>query len=58
MAERKRRLEESARVLRSRLDDLEGQAVAERDRPMHEVALLAVRSALTDVGRQLSRLVA
>ena len=54
MVEKRRRLEETARFLRSRLVDLERQRVSETERPMHEVALLAVRDTLTQVGRQLS----
>ena len=55
MAERRKRLEESARILRLRLDELHARPVTEVDRPMHEVALDAVRRALTDVGRPLTR---
>jgi len=56
MGERKKRLEESARVLRVRLSDLQRKRVSDHERPMHEVALAAVRTALTDVGQQLTRL--
>ena len=56
MGEQRKRLEESARILRVRLSDLQRKRVSEHERPMHEVALAAVRTALTDVGQQLSRL--
>ncbi|MGE0706735.1 MAG: hypothetical protein AB7N76_05980 [Planctomycetota bacterium] len=56
MAEQRRRLEETARVLRGRLQDLERRRVSDVERPMHEVALVAVRAALTEVGRDLTRL--
>lgn len=58
MITRRRQLEETARVLRSRLSELETRRVSERERPIHEVALLAVRATLSDVGQQLSRLAA
>ena len=56
MGEQRKRLEESARVLRVRLSDLQRKRVSEHERPMHEVALAAVRTALTDVGQQLTRI--
>jgi hypothetical protein len=56
MGERKKQLEETARLLRSRLVDLQRQRVNEVERPMHEVALCAVRSELTLVGRHLVRI--
>ncbi len=58
MAEERRRLEETARVLRSRLTELEQRKVSELERPIHEVALAAVRATLTQVGHQLQRLAA
>lgn len=58
MAEKRRRLEETARILRSRLSDLESRPVTDNDRPIHEVAVLAVRASLSDVGQQLARLAA
>ena len=58
MAEKRRRLEETARILRSRLCELESRPVTEHDRPIHEVAVLAVRATLSDVGQQLARLAA
>lgn len=60
MAEERKRLEETARVLRLRLNELEqrGRQLEEVDRPIYEVALQAVRSSLTDVGRQLVRMAA
>ncbi len=60
MAEERTRLEETARVLRLRLNELEqrGRQLEEVDRPIYEVALQAVRSSLTDVGRQLVRMAA
>lgn len=56
MFARRRQLEETARVLRGRLAELEARRVTERERPIHEVAVLAVRASLSDVGQQLSRL--
>ncbi len=56
MAERRRRLEESARVLRSRLEELRTREVRDVERSIHEVALQAVRSELTVVGHALSRM--
>ena len=52
------KLEDSARLLRVRLQDLEqhGRQVSEVERPVHEVATRAVREELTKVGRQLERL--
>lgn len=58
MAIRRRQLEETARVLRSRLAELQARHVSERERPIHEVAVLAVRASLSDVGQQLMRLAA
>ena len=58
MAEKRRRLEETARILRSRLSDLESRPVTDNDRPIHEGAVLAVRASLSDVGQQLARLAA
>ena len=60
MAEQRKRLEETARVLRVRLNELEqrGRQLEEVDRPIYEVALQAVRRSLTDVGRQLVRIAA
>lgn len=55
---RRRQLEETARILRSRLAELEARRVSERERPIHEVAVLAVRASLSDVGQQLSRMAA
>ena len=56
MTERRRRLEETARILRSRLKELRRQRPDASQRPMHEVAVAAVRSALTQVGQQLVRI--
>jgi hypothetical protein len=42
--------------MRQRLTDLQTQRVPEHERPMHEIALNAVRTALTEIGRELSRL--
>lgn len=53
--ERRRRLEETARILRSRLRHLSSQQPSPSQRPMHEVAVSAVRNSLTEVGRQLAR---
>lgn len=53
--ERRRRLEETARILRSRLRHLSSQQPSPTQRPIHEVAVSAVRSSLTEVGRQLAR---
>lgn len=58
MVERRKRLEESARLLRQRLSDLEREQVAEVQRPMWEVAVRAVRENLTEVGQELARLAA
>ena len=55
MTERRRRLEETARILRSRLRHLSNQHPEANQRPIHDVAVKAVRSSLTEVGRQLSR---
>ena len=56
MGERRKRLQETARMLRSRLSDLQTESVNELNRPMHEVAVRAVRNSLTQVGHQLTRL--
>ena len=56
MGERRKRLEETASMLRSRLSELRAQRVNEMNRPMHEVAVQALRASLTEVGHQLSRL--
>lgn len=58
--ERKQRLEETARMLRLRLNELEtrSRTISEVDRPINEVAMLAVRNTLTDVGQQLVRMAA
>ncbi len=56
MAEQRKRLLETARFLRGRLRDLEERRVTEIERPMYEVAVLAVRASLTDVGQQLTRI--
>ncbi len=58
MVERRKRLEESARLLRQRLSDLERKPVAEVERPMWEVAVRAVRETLTEVGQELARIAA
>lgn len=56
MSQRRRRLQETARMLRIRLNDLRTETVTELRRPMHEVAVQAVRANLTEVGQQLSRM--
>ena len=56
MAERRRQLEETAQVLRSRLSQLRNRRVSDIQRPMHEVAVAAVRASLTQVGQQLTRI--
>ncbi|MCW8142153.1 MAG: hypothetical protein KIT58_24865 [Planctomycetota bacterium] len=56
MTERRKHLEESARLMRQRLDDLQKGPVAEHERPIRQVAIEAVRAVLTDIGRQLNRL--
>ncbi|RMG15048.1 MAG: hypothetical protein D6731_09305 [Planctomycetota bacterium] len=56
MAERRKRLLETARALRSRLRELERSEVPEFERPMREVALRALRGELSEVGRELQRL--
>jgi len=58
MAKDRERLLETAKLLRSRLQELEGRRVTDVERPMHEVALDAIRSTLTQVGQQLTRLAA
>lgn len=55
MNDRSRRLTQSARLLRVRLYDLQTKKPSELQRPMHEVAVRAVREELTKVGRQLTR---
>ena len=58
MTEQRKKLEDSARLLRVRLQTLERERreVSEIDRPAHEVATRAVRNELTNVGRQLTRM--
>ena len=56
MSERRRRLQQTARLLRLRLSELQTETVTELRRPMHEVAVSAVRANLTQVGQQLTRL--
>lgn len=56
MTERRRELEESARLLRQRLADLERTPVPEHERSIHQVAIEAVRATLTEIGQQLNRL--
>ena len=56
MTERRRHLEESARLLRQRLTDLERKPVPEHERSIHQVAVEAVRATLTEIGQQLNRL--
>ena len=57
MPQRKRKeLEQSARLLRERLNELESRPITELDRPVHEVALQALRESLTRIGRQLALL--
>ncbi len=58
MAEERKRLEETAKLLRSRLEELQRRQVTEIERPMHEVAVAAVRATLTQVGHQLQRIAA
>ncbi len=59
MTNRRENLEDSARFLRVRLQDLEQQKrnVSDIDRPAHEVEERAVREKLTEVGRELKRMV-
>lgn len=52
----RKNLEDSARLLRVRLQDLEHKQVSENDRPAHQVAQMAIREELTRVGRELRRL--
>jgi hypothetical protein len=40
------------------LSELQQRPVDDHDRPIHEVAVLAVRASLSDVGQQLARLAA
>ena len=58
MTNRRKNLEDSARFLRVRLQDLEQQRrnISEIDRPAHEVAERAIREELTNVGQQLRRM--
>jgi len=59
MNERKKQLTNSARLLQVRLRDLECKSqkgVSDVRRPMHQVAVKAVRDELTNVGRQLKRM--
>jgi hypothetical protein len=56
MTEQRRVLEESARLMRQRLTDLERKPVKEHERPIREVALDAIRATLTEIGQQLNRL--
>lgn len=56
MTERRRHLEESARLMRQRLTDLERTPVKEYERPIRAVALDAIRATLTEIGQQLNRL--
>ena len=56
MSKRRQQLEETAHILRTRLDELRAQTVSDIDRPTQEVALDALRRRLTEVGHQLSRL--
>ncbi len=56
MSEQRRRLQETATMLRLRLSELQTEPVTELRRPMHEVAVQAVRANLTEVGQQLSRI--
>lgn len=56
MTERRRHLEESARLMRQRLSDLEKKPVKDHDRPIRAVALDAIRATLTEIGQQLNRL--
>lgn len=51
---RRESLLESARLLRVRLAELEAARVPEQERAIHEVALDAVREALSEVGRLLA----
>jgi len=53
MSERSKRLSESSRLLQSRLRELDRRKPTETQRPMHEVAVQAVKDELTNVGRQL-----
>ena len=56
MRQEKNRLRERVNTLRLRLGELEASVVPEVDRPMYETALLALRTALTDAGRRLTRI--
>ena len=58
MTDKRKNLEDSARLLRVRLNDLENQqrTVSEINRPATEVATNAVREELTKVGRELRRM--
>lgn len=56
MAEQKKRIEAVVTMLRERLLALQTAKVDERQRPMIEVSILAVRAALSDAGAELARL--
>ena len=58
MHSKRKSLEDSARLLRVRLNELEQQrhSSSEIDRPVNEVATNAVRAELTKVGRELRRM--
>jgi NADH:ubiquinone oxidoreductase subunit D len=56
MSEKRKHLEESARIMRQRLTELERRPVAEHERPIRQVALEAIRATLTEIGQQLNRL--
>jgi hypothetical protein len=58
MINRRKDLEDSARLLRVRLSNLEDrrQTVPEVDRPANEVATDAIRAELSKVGLQLKRM--
>ncbi|MEZ6188565.1 MAG: hypothetical protein R3F62_26630 [Planctomycetota bacterium] len=58
MSERRKQLEETARVLRDRLNRLNTETPPPHQRPMHEVAVAAVRGQLSEVGYELMRLAA
>ncbi|MCA8923016.1 MAG: hypothetical protein KDD82_14470 [Planctomycetes bacterium] len=58
MSQRLKRLEETARVLRDRLQSLSSETPPPHRRPMHDVAVAAVRGQLSEVGRELARLAA
>lgn len=58
MSERRKQLEETARVLRDRLSHLTAASPPPHERPMHDVAVAAVRGQLSEVGYALMRLAA